>query len=155
MRMNFFIDQTLDELWRLSTHLVWQLRLDQQRAFEGLGVSPMQAFALMCIAEGIDQPSGLAFVMDASPPGVSQLLAGLEERGLVRRELDASDKRKVRILLTESGKDFLGQMRKHWREVSRERFGRLSPEELSMLAQSYRKLVDFSPKASWEQVVEP
>lgn len=158
MRMNFFLDETLDELWRLSTHLVWQLRLDQQKAFEGLGISPMQAFALMCISEGIDQPSSLAFVMDASPPGVSQLLAGLEERGLLRRELDASDKRKVRILLTEAGHDFLGQMRAHWRAVSRERFARLSPEELRMLTQSYRKLIDFSPGkglASWEQGVEP
>lgn len=158
MRMNFFLDEMLDELWQLSTHLVWQLRLDQQKAFEGLGISPMQAFALMCISEGIDQPSSLAFVMDASPPGVSQLLASLEERGLLRRELDVSDKRKVRILLTEAGHDFLGQMRAHWRAVSRERFARLSPEELRMLTQSYRKLIDFSPGkglAPWEQGVEP
>jgi DNA-binding MarR family transcriptional regulator len=158
MRMNFALDETLDELWRLSTHLVWQMRLDQQKAFAGLGISPMQAFALMCISEGIDQPSSLAFVMDASPPGVSQLLTGLEERGLVRRQLDASDKRKVRILLTKSGKDFFRQMREHWRAVSRERFARLSQEELNMLTESYRKLIDASPgkgMASYEQVVEP
>lgn len=143
--MKFALDETLDELWQLTTHLVWQMRLDQQKAFSGLGVSPMQAFALMCISEGIDQPSGLAFVMDASPPGVSQLLAGLEERGLVRRELDANNKRKVRILLTEEGKDFLVQMRKNWRDVSRERYARLSPEEITMLTQSYRKLTEPTP----------
>jgi len=155
MRMNL-LDETLDELWRLTTHVVWQMRLDQQRAFEGLGVSLMQAFALMCISEGIDQPSSLAFVMDASPPGVSQLLASLEERGLVRRELDASDKRKVRILLTESGQDFLQQMRERWRTLSRERFARLSPEELSMITQSYRKIIDPNPTrgpSSWEPEV--
>jgi DNA-binding MarR family transcriptional regulator len=140
--MKFALDKMLDELWQLTTHLVWQMRLDQQRAFGGLGVSPMQAFALMCISEGIDQPSGLAFVMDASPPGVSQLLAGLEERELVRRELDASNKRKVRILLTEEGKDFLVQMRKNWRDVSRERYARLSLEEITMLTRSYRKLTE-------------
>jgi len=142
MRMKFALDETLNELWQLSTHLVWQMRLDQQKAFEGLGVSPMQAFALMCVSEGIDQPSALAFVMDASPPGISQLLAGLEERDLVRRELDVSDKRKVRILLTEAGKDFLGQMRENWREVSRERYARLSPEEIAILTRSYRKLTE-------------
>ncbi len=140
--MKFALDETLDELWQLSTHLVWQMRLDQQKAFSGLGVSPMQAFALMCISEGIDQPSGLAFVMDASPPGVSQLLAGLEERSLVRRELDANNKRKVRILLTEEGKNFLVRMRENWREVARERYARLSPEEITVLTQSYRKLTE-------------
>lgn len=158
MRMKFALDEMLDELWQLSTHLVWQMRLDQQKAFEGLGVSPMQAFALMCISEGIDQPSGLAFVMDASPPGVSQLLAGLEERGLVRRELDANNKRKVRILLTGAGKDFLAQMRKNWREVSRERYARLSPEEITMLTQSYRKLTEPAPDKDApppDRVVEP
>jgi DNA-binding MarR family transcriptional regulator len=134
------------------------MRLDQQKAFAGLGISLMQSFALMCISQGIDQPSSLAFVMDASPPGVSQLLTGLEERGLVRRELDASDKRRVRVLLTEAGKDFLERMREHWRTVSRERFARLTQEELGMLTESYRKLIDLSPgkgMASYEQVVEP
>ncbi|MCX7601093.1 MAG: MarR family transcriptional regulator [Meiothermus sp.] len=156
--MKSTLDETLDELWQLSTHFVWQMRLDQQRAFESLGVSPMQAFALICVSEGIDQPSGLAFVMNASPPAVSQVLAGLEERGLVRRELDVSNRRKVRVLLTESGKDFLVQMRKNWREVSRERFSRLSPEEITVLAQSYRKLTepahDKDP-APFERAVEP
>ncbi len=159
MGMKFALDEILDELWQLSTHLVWQMRLDQQKAFQGLGISPMQGFALMCVSEGIDQPSGLAFVMDTSPPGISQLLAGLEDRGLVRRELDASNKRKVRILLTEEGKNFLVQMRKNWRDVSRERFTRLTPEEIRMLTQSYRKLTEPGPTDKnlqpTEQEVEP
>jgi DNA-binding MarR family transcriptional regulator len=156
--MKFTLDQALDQLWELSTHLVWQMRLDQQKAFETIGLSPMQAFSLMCVSEGIDQPSSLAFVMDASPSGVSQLLAGLEERGLVRRELDASNKRKVRIFLTAAGEDLLAQMRANWREVSRERYARLSPEELGLLTQSYRKLTEpVIPKEvpSSGVVVEP
>lgn len=76
----------------------------------------------------------------------------------MHRQLDASDKRKVRILLTEAGKDFLVQMRKNWREVSRERFARLSPEEITMLTQSYRKLTEPAPDRNApppERVVEP
>ncbi|WP_233498264.1 MarR family winged helix-turn-helix transcriptional regulator [Meiothermus sp. QL-1] len=140
--MKFTLDEIMDEMWHLSSHLVWQMRLDQQRAFEGLGLSPMQAFALMCIAGGMDQPSALAFIMDASPPGISQLLAGLEERGLLRRELDPENKRKVRILLTQEGEELLEKMRQRWKEVSRERFGRLSAEELALLLASYRKLIE-------------
>lgn len=102
----------------------------------------MQAYALLSISQGFEQPGSLAAVMEASPPGVSQLLAGLEERGWVRRELDPENKRKVRVLLTGEGKDFLQQMHRRWREVSRERYSRLDSEEINMLIQSYRKLIE-------------
>jgi DNA-binding MarR family transcriptional regulator len=138
------LDAALEELEQVTMRMIWQMRLDQQKAFEPLGVSPMQAFTLMSVEKGIDQPSALAFVMDASPPGVSQILAGLEERGYLRRELDADNKRKVRILLTEEGKAFLTQMHGQWRKVSRERYSRLTPEEIAMLTQSYRKLIEPS-----------
>ncbi|MCS7059158.1 MAG: MarR family transcriptional regulator [Meiothermus sp.] len=146
--MKFTLDEIMEEMWRLSSHLAWQMRLDQQKALEGLGLSPMQAFALMCVASGMDQPSALAFVMDASPQGVSQLLAGLEERKLVRRELDPEDRRKVRILLTQSGERLLEVMRENWKQVSCERFSRLSPEELEMLLRSYRKLIEPREKGT-------
>jgi len=139
--MNHSLEAALEEFEQLALQLLWQIRLDQQRAFEPLGISPLQAFAMFSIAQGVDQPSGLALVLDASPPGVSQLLSGLEERGWLRRELDPEDKRKVRILLTAEGKAVLEQMRLRWREVSRERYARLSTEEISMLTQSYRKLL--------------
>jgi DNA-binding MarR family transcriptional regulator len=139
--MNFSLDAALEEFEHLALQLLWQIRLDQQRAFEPLGVSPMQGFAMFSIAQGVDQPSGLALVLDASPPGVSQLLSGLEERGWLRRELDPDNKRRVRILLTPQGKSVLEQMHLRWREVSRERYARLSPEEIGMLTQSYRKLL--------------
>lgn len=142
MRMKHPSDAALETLERLSLQLVWQFRLDQQRAFEPLGISPMQAFALMSVREGIDQPSGLAFVMDVSPSGVSQLLAGLEERGWVHRELDSKNRRQVRVLLTQEGQAFLEQLHKSWREVSRERYSRLSSKEIEMLCESYRKLLE-------------
>lgn len=142
MRMNCGFKDELQELEQLAIQLMWQLRLDQQRAFEPLGVSQMQAFALLSISQGFEQPGSLATVMETSPPGVSQLLSGLEERGWVRRELDPENKRKVRVLLTNEGKDFLRQMHQRWREVSRERYSRLDSEEINMLIQSYRKLVE-------------
>lgn len=142
MHMNFRIDAMLEEFDQIAMELLWQFKLDQQRAFEPLGVSPMQAFALRSIAQGIDQPSGLVQIMEASPSGVSQLLAGLEERGWVRRELDPNNKRKVRVLLTKGGKTFLEQMNQRWREISRERFARLDAEEIAMLIRSFRRLLD-------------
>ncbi len=139
------LDAALEELESITMQMIWQMRQDQQKAFEPLGISPMQAFTLMSVEKGVDQPSALAFLLDASPPGVSQILSGLEERGYVRRELDADNKRKVRVLLTEEGKSFLTQMHQSWRVVSRERYSRLAPEEIAMMTQSYRKLIE--PKA--------
>ncbi|WP_245533676.1 MarR family winged helix-turn-helix transcriptional regulator [Calidithermus timidus] len=146
--MKYPSDAVLETLERLSLQLVWQFRLDLQRAFEPLGVSPMQAFALVSLREGIDQPSSLGFVMDVSPSGVSQLLAGLEERGWVRRELDRKDRRQVRVLLTEEGLGFLERLRKSWREISRERYSRLNSREIAMLCESYQKLL--APRAVGE-----
>ncbi|ADH64111.1 transcriptional regulator, MarR family [Allomeiothermus silvanus DSM 9946] len=145
MRMNHPDDAALEALEQLTLHLVWQFRLDQQRAFEPLGISPMQAFTLMAVQGGIEQPSALAFMMDVSPSGISQILAGLEERGWVRRELDSKNRRQVRVLLTEEGKAMLRQLHTRWREVSRERYARLSPQEIEMLTHSYRKLLDDPP----------
>jgi DNA-binding MarR family transcriptional regulator len=139
--MNRPEDAVLEALEQLTLQLVWQFRLDQQRAFEPLGVSPMQAFTLMAVQGGIAQPSALAFMMDISPSGISQILAGLEERGWVHRELDSKDRRQVRVRLTEAGQAFLEQLRKSWRKVWRERYSQLSLEEIEMLCESYRKLL--------------
>lgn len=142
MYMNHSLEASLGELEQLSLKLIWQLRLDMQRAFEPLGISPMQGFALFSIQQGVHQPSALAFVMDLSAPSVSQLLSGLEARGWLERELDSNNRRQIRILLTQEGQAFLDKMREHWKEVSCERYARLTPEEINMLIQSFHKLID-------------
>lgn len=43
-------------------------------------------------------------------PNTSRILAGLEERGFVRKERDPDDRRRVRVHLTDRGKEFVHDM---------------------------------------------
>jgi DNA-binding MarR family transcriptional regulator len=55
------------------------------------------------VAEGM-KVSDLSSQMRVTSPFVTQLLTSTEERGLVRRQVDPSDRRMVRVFLTEEGR---------------------------------------------------
>ncbi|GEM85473.1 MarR family winged helix-turn-helix transcriptional regulator [Meiothermus granaticius] len=133
-----------DELSAVALDLAHHLRRDAQKATENLGVTPMQAYGMMLLADGYTQPSGLAEAMGTSPPVLSQILAGLEERGWISRHPDPEDRRRVRLELTESGKAFHAQMQSQWRAASAPRYQKLSPPEVQTLIRLLRKMVQAS-----------
>lgn len=51
--------------------------------------------------------SMLARALQVSPPAVSRTIRGLEERGLVLREVDAKDRRNTFVKLTDKGENVL------------------------------------------------
>ncbi|MER3483040.1 MAG: MarR family transcriptional regulator [Meiothermus sp.] len=134
-------DALYDELGAVALDLAHHLRRDAQRAVEGMGVTQMQAYGIMLLADGHTQPSALAEAMGTSPPVLSQILAGLEERGFITRHPDPEDRRRVRLELTESGREFHAQMQAHWRVASAPRFQQLSPQEVQTLIRLYRKML--------------
>jgi DNA-binding MarR family transcriptional regulator len=69
------------------------------------------------------KPSDLATLLQVTPASITQLITGLESRGLVHRSVDPEDRRAVRVSLTEKGRSDL--------ELSRR-----------ALAQAYAGLVD-------------
>lgn len=129
-----------DELSALALDLAHHLRRDAQKAMEGMGVTQMQAYGIMLLADGFVQPSSLAEAMGTSPPVLSQILAGLEERGWISRHPDPEDRRRVRLELTESGKAFHAQMQAQWRTASAPRYQKLSPQEVQTLIRLLRKM---------------
>lgn len=134
-------DSFYDELGAVALDLAHHLRRDAQKAVEGMGVTQMQAYAIMLLVEGHTQPSGLAEAIGTSPPVLSQILASLEERGWISRRPDPADRRRVRLELTESGKEFHAQMQAHWRAASAPRYQGLSLEEVQTLIRLYRKML--------------
>ncbi|MER3442947.1 MAG: MarR family transcriptional regulator [Meiothermus sp.] len=137
----------LDELEALALQVLWQMRQDAQRAYEPLGFSSMQCLALNLIRSGVEQPGALAEVLEASPPGVSQLLNSLEDRGLIRREIEASDRRRIRLTLTAQGEEQLGELNRRWREVTLPRYRQLSEGEIETLIAVYQKMLGVLEEA--------
>ena len=78
-----------------------------------------------------------------SQPALSRLVDRLADRGLVRRVADPSDGRGVRVALTEAGQDLQRLVgARHGREVSRALRSRLTPGELTQLAELCAKLAE-------------
>lgn len=64
-----------------------------------------QLAVLFMIREGVASPASIAQRLGISRAVVTGLLDRLEERGLIRREPDPADRRRLRIVMTASGLD--------------------------------------------------
>ncbi|WP_373515182.1 MarR family winged helix-turn-helix transcriptional regulator [Persicitalea sp.] len=82
----------------------------------------------------------IAPLLGMEPRSLVRMLKSLEERGLIRREVDGNDKRFVRITLTEEGKAKREQARAgviKFNEIVREK---IAPEELTVFMDVIKKI---------------
>ncbi|MHA3702056.1 MarR family winged helix-turn-helix transcriptional regulator [Jatrophihabitans sp. YIM 134969] len=77
-------------------------RIRANRVDTSLSLSQLSALAVLAVA-GPMSAGDLAAVESVQPPTMTKVLAALVERGLITREADASDKRAVRLAVTEAG----------------------------------------------------
>ena len=73
-------------------------RVDGDPSFRQLAV-------LFMIREGVSSPASIAQQMGITRAVVTGLLDRLEERGLIRRDPDPGDRRRLRIVMTAAGLD--------------------------------------------------
>jgi DNA-binding MarR family transcriptional regulator len=80
-------------------------RLSRRLRQESLGtISPAQASALAMVSRlGSPTLGELARAEQIQPPTMTRLIAGMEERGLVERRAEPTDRRIARITITEAG----------------------------------------------------
>ena len=135
-------DELLHELSALSLPLMWTLRKAAMRALEPLGLRPVKALVLGLIVEGAESPKELSELLDTPPPMMSGLLADLEDRGLIERAPDPSDRRRVRLAATDEGRALAERITAYWIEAGRERFEALDDDDLRHLIAIYRTFVE-------------
>ena len=70
------------------------------------------------------------------PPSVTRMVAALEERGLVRRETDAADRRIARVSLTGEGRRRLCRTRTRKTAYLAKRLRRLDESELAAMREA-------------------
>jgi long-chain acyl-CoA synthetase len=86
-------------LARLARHV--------EHALASLDLSLPQYRALSFLGDGSTASSALAGRLAVSPPSVTAVIDGLVARGLVERQADAADRRKLTLLLTPAGEKLL------------------------------------------------
>ena len=99
-------------------------------------------------------PSELSEAMSVSTARVTRLLNALEERGLIQRSMDLTDRRKIIVKLTESGKRYLEAvyLRNHKRASAV--IDALGAEETETFIRIAEKIVDISRSLSDEEARE-
>lgn len=127
----------------ISDVLPSQLRLAVMRLARrlrqeaGSDVTLSQLSALATVARrGPVSLKELADVERISPPSMTRISTGLEERGLVVRTVDATDRRVARLAITESGRRLLEETRSRRDAYLAERLQALSATELDALTQA-------------------
>jgi len=82
----------------------------------------------------------LAEEMRVRPPAVSRMLRGLEQWGLIRREVDSADRRNIRVTLTPVGEGALRAMKADMDRFTGAVAARMGPEEMARLVELLGRL---------------
>ncbi|HUN36268.1 MAG TPA: MarR family transcriptional regulator [Trebonia sp.] len=124
--------QLADLLWRLTK----RLRRGQAQRLAPLGLTPAQERALRVIAraEEPQRMTELAEQLGIVPRSLTAVIDALEEAGLVRREVDARNRRATLVRLTEKGGAVRDDMREARRQAAEDLFAPLADKDREVLA---------------------
>jgi DNA-binding MarR family transcriptional regulator len=129
-------DTALATAMRISiSRLARRLRVERL----GLGgtetvISDIQLAALAALERHDSMtPGELAEHEKVQPPSMTRVIAVLEERGLVRREPHATDRRQVILTVTDDGRDLVQRVRRRREAWLARRLQELTPDERQIL----------------------
>ncbi|MFF4835144.1 MarR family winged helix-turn-helix transcriptional regulator [Streptomyces sp. NPDC001315] len=135
-----------EQLLRLTrrVHRIQKHHLAQR----GLGVTPAQARLLRTLAHCDAPPrmADLAERLEVVPRAVTTLVDGLEASGKVRRVPDPTNRRVIRIELTDDGRTALRELRGARVSAAQEILAPLTGEQREVLGGLLDTLVDGMPE---------
>jgi DNA-binding MarR family transcriptional regulator len=123
--------QLADQLQRLTR----RLRKAQAEALAPLGLTPAQERALSRIARSTEplRMARLAEHLGIVPRSVTTVVDALEQAGLVRREIDPTNRRAILLHLTDRGRAVGDDMRAARRRAAEDLFASLTPDDRTTL----------------------
>ncbi|HEX4517355.1 MAG TPA: MarR family transcriptional regulator [Polyangiaceae bacterium] len=132
-----------EEIHRLVGRTRRRLWLATSRRLEDHGESPFR-WHVVCylVRNGATTQAELAYATAQHPAGVSRLVEELQEHGLVTREQDAADRRKVLVTVTSKGKAWFQSHAPAVNAAALEAMSHLSQSERSELRALLKKLLD-------------
>ncbi|MEN8654176.1 MarR family transcriptional regulator [Streptomyces sp. 21So2-11] len=139
-----------EQLLRLTR----RLHRIQRRQMEPIGITPAQSRLLRTVSNHYQhhdespRMADLARRLDVVPRAVTTLVDGLEASGRVRRVPDPTNRRVVRIELTDTGRTTLGSLRSARRDAAEEILAPLTAAQREVLGGLMSTLVDGMPERS-------
>ncbi|MEV8566380.1 MarR family transcriptional regulator [Streptomyces sp. NPDC051322] len=132
-----------EQLFRVTRRL---FRIHKQH-LAPVGITPAQSRLLRTVSHCAEPPrmADLAHRLEVVPRAVTSLVDALEESGSVRRVPDPTNRRVVRIELTDNGRATLRALRDARRIAAEEILAPLSPEQRETLGELLSTLMDGAP----------
>jgi len=131
--------EVMQVLWALAH----ALEARSKRMHRDLGITGPQRLLLRVVGQSPGcAPGEAARRLSLNPGTVSRLAAGLERQKLVRRELDRTDGRKQRLVLTARGVLLNGRHRGTVEGAVREALAGATPSEVRLARKFIRRLTD-------------
>jgi DNA-binding MarR family transcriptional regulator len=134
--------QLIAELDTLIFPLMSLMQENFLEAIKPFSINPGGAILLEHVAKGVKHPKQLAQLLETVPPVISALLSELEGKGLLERQIDPQDRRRVQLTLSPDGKKLHDSIRERSLSLSSERLSKLTSDELRTLISIFRKLLE-------------
>ncbi|MGW0547710.1 MarR family winged helix-turn-helix transcriptional regulator [Streptomyces altiplanensis] len=137
-----------EQLLRLTR----RLHRIQRQQMEPIGITPAQSRLLRTVShydlhhEPPPRMADLAKRLDVVPRAVTTLVDGLEASGRVRRVPDPTNRRVIRIELTDTGRATLRSLRSARRDAAEDILAPLTTEQREVLGGLLSALVDGMPE---------
>jgi len=127
------------KIWSLNYRLLTAVITQVSAEIASLGLEAKELF-LLAELEGHPYPAELSACLSMPKPTVSVYVKRLEAAGFVRREIDAEDLRRHKLLLTPAGRKVMTLGVARLSEAFGERLARLSAREQLELKELLEKL---------------
>lgn len=142
----------MTSIWQLQRELGHELDpLLRERA----GTDPRAYFLLRTIQDGAQYPKVLSECLGIPPNLLSRFLSDLSAHGLIARQMDEQDSRRVRLSLTPAGTRALGQAEEVIHDCIGARLSRLDVPQLAALLDALRTLTSPDPHPCTAQGTRP
>jgi DNA-binding MarR family transcriptional regulator len=129
------------QMWKLNHRLLTQVMNNCVPQLEELGLETKEFFVLDEV-DACKYPAELAARLMLPKASVTLYLRSLVAKGFIRREIDAADLRRHRLITTEAGRATLSKALTALSAEFDRMLGRLRPEEQGELQRLLLKVLD-------------
>lgn len=143
---NYQLDAT--ELWHIFTRVFRSGKKTIERELEKLGVKPMELRVLFSLSrDGDTTMNSLAVENDVTGPWITGIVDDLERKGFVTKVRSSTDRRIIKVSITENGSVMLAEGMKVYSKLIELALKNLTPEEQIQ----FRSILSKIEKALSEQ----